>query len=322
MKNLGTILAAVFLAAVFVLYLCTFQVRFTEVAIKTTWGKPADAPISEPGLKFKWPKPIQDVVIYDKRIRRLQDRTAETRTKDGRNILLTTFTLWRIADPVTFLMSFPGGVEEGEKKLRTTIVTHKQAVTGNTKLDEFISTNPQTRRLRGIEKEMMSAVAADVGEEYGVEIVDFGIKKLGLPASTTTSIFAHMRSNEEKKAKKYTAEAEARAEGILAQARATESRILAAAQQKVAEITNDAQRVVGEYYKEFDQYPELRIYLDMLRTVKQALSQRATLILTTADEDSPFRVFDRKHRAKLWQGMEGDGAGKASGSAATGSGTE
>ena len=36
MKNLGTMFAAVFLAVVLVLYMCTFQVRFTEVAIKKT----------------------------------------------------------------------------------------------------------------------------------------------------------------------------------------------------------------------------------------------------------------------------------------------
>ena len=40
MKNIGTILAAVFLGLVLLLYMCTFQVRFTEVAIKKTWGRP------------------------------------------------------------------------------------------------------------------------------------------------------------------------------------------------------------------------------------------------------------------------------------------
>ena len=114
MKNLGTILSAVFLAIILILYMCTFQVRFTEVAIKKTWGQPDKAAITEPGLKFKWPAPIQSVVVYDKRMRILEDRTEETRTVDGKNLLITTFTLWRIKDPSTFHTNFPGGVEDGE----------------------------------------------------------------------------------------------------------------------------------------------------------------------------------------------------------------
>ena len=69
MKNLGTVLAAAFLAVVLLLYMCTFQVRFTEVAIKKTFGRLTREAITEPGLKFKWPYPIQTVVVYDKRIR-------------------------------------------------------------------------------------------------------------------------------------------------------------------------------------------------------------------------------------------------------------
>ncbi len=63
MKNLGTIAAAVFLVVVLLLYMCSFQVRFTEVAIKKTWGNPAENAITQPGLYFKWPPPIQTAVV-------------------------------------------------------------------------------------------------------------------------------------------------------------------------------------------------------------------------------------------------------------------
>ena len=164
MKNLGTILAAVFLTVGLVLYMCTFQVRFTEVAIVKTWNKPAAKPLENPGLYFKWPRPIQTVVLYDKRIRVLEDRTEETRTVDGKNLLLTTFTLWRIADPSKFHTNFPDGIEEGEKKLRTTVVTHKHAVTGQRTFSEFVSTDSNKRKVREIEDEIRVAVARDAAD--------------------------------------------------------------------------------------------------------------------------------------------------------------
>jgi len=297
MKNLGTIVAAVILALVLVLYMCTFQVRFTEVAIKKTWGKPDADAITDPGLKFKWPRPIQRVVVYDKRVRILEDRTEETRTVDGRNLLMTTFTLWRIKDPSKFHTNFPAGVEDGEKKLRTTVVNTKHAITGKHDFQDFVSTDPEQRRIRELELEMKTVVAKDAIDEYGIEVIDFGIKKLGLPQSVTTAVFDSMRSHEEAKAARYVAEGEARASDILANAKAAEERIMSEVRRKVAEIQTEADRVVSEYYREFQDHPELQIYLDSLRTDRQAMKSRATVILDSTQP--PFDVFDADARARI-----------------------
>lgn len=297
MKNIITISAAIFLLGVLMLYMCTFQVRFTEVAIVKTWGKPADEAITEPGLEFKWPAPIQSVVIYDKRIRTLEDRTEETRTIDGKNILLTTFTLWRIADPSKFHTNFPESVRDGESKLRTTVMTHKQAVVGQRAFEAFVSTDPGIRKLREIEKEIETRVSKDVTDDLGIEVVGFGIKKLGLPQSVTSAIFDSMKAREKKKADGYISEGDARATQIQAQAKATEARILAAAMGKVREIEAEAEERVSEYYKEFNKHPQLRIFLDKLRTVRAAFSQRTTLILDM--EKPPFDVFSGEARNKV-----------------------
>ncbi|MCH7924196.1 MAG: hypothetical protein IIC51_01545 [Planctomycetes bacterium] len=300
MKNLGTIVAAVFLGLVLLLYMCTFQVRFTEVAIRVTWGKPASMAITEPGMGFRWPYPVQSIVKYDKRIRILEDLTEETRTADGKNLLLTTYTLWRIADPSKFHMNFPHGVEDAKSKLQTTIGTHNSSVVGNTQFRDFVSTIPEERKIREIEQRIRDLVAHDAKKEYGIDIVGFGIKKLGLPTAVTTSIFESMKSHEQKKAVKYTAEGEAEASETIARAKSAEERIMAAARHKVAEIEASAERVVSEYYKEFDKLPELRIFLDKLRTVANALSSRTTIIFDTSQ--SPWDIFDADARKRIPQG--------------------
>lgn len=294
MKNFGTIFAALFIAVVLFLYMCTFQVRFTEEAVVKTWGKPAKDAIVEPGLKFKWPAPIQTAVVYDKRVRVLEDRTEETRTVDGKNVLLTTFTLWRISDPVKFNTNFPGGVEEGESKLRTTIIAQKAAVVGQRPFQQFISTDPKERKMREIENQIRDAVEASAADEYGIEVIDFGIKQLGLPETVTSAIFDSMKSNEENKASDYRSQGKAEATKIQAEAKASEQRILAAAQQKSEQIRADAERVVSEYYKEFRQHPELRIFLDKLRSLREALQERTTLIIDT--HTAPFDVMSEAGR--------------------------
>jgi membrane protease subunit HflC len=297
MKNIGTILAAFFVIGVLALYMCSFQVRFTEVAIVLTFNEPAETPITEPGFYWKWPAPIQTVVRYDKRIRILEDRTEETRTVDGKNVMLTTYTLWRVKNPTYFHTKFPTGVAEAEKLLRTTITTHKHAVVGQHALNEFVSTDPNLRNINGIEEEIFALVKRDAERNYGMEIKDFGVKKLGLPKSVTTSIFASMKAHEQAKAAQYESEGEARAASIVASAKAVEGRIMAAARRKVVEIENEAERVVGEYYQEFNEYPELRIFLDKLRTAKEALYQRTTIIIDTSQ--SPWDVFDPAARNRV-----------------------
>jgi len=308
MKNLSTILAAAFLGLVLLLYMCTFKVRFTEVAIKKTWGQPDKEAISEPGLKFKWPSPIQSVVLYDKRIRTLEDLTEETRTGDDKNVVLSTFTLWRIKDPSTFHTNFPAGEEDGERKLRTTVITDKHAVVGQHTFDEFVSTSADRRKLSQIEREIQALVSGD-SRELGIEIVGFGIKKLGLPQSVTSAVFDSMKSNEQRKAAQYLAEGDARASDIQARAKATEARIMSAARRKVSEIENEAQRVVSAYYEEFKENPELQIFLDKLRTTAEALRKRTTLILST--EVSPYDVFEKHARDRIRPGELQDVAPQA-----------
>jgi len=288
MKNLPTVLAAVFVVVVLLTYMCTFEVRSTEVAIVKTAGKPADEAITQPGLKFKLPWPIQSVVKYDNRKRILSDKTEETGTADEKNVILSTYTIWQIVNPSKFHENFPKE-SDGEKKLRTLIQTCKNQEIGKRQFAEFVSVDDEERHLREIEQTIAKTVREAAEDEYGVAIVAFGIKKLTLPEAVTVTIFSSMKATQEAKSQRYTKEGEAKAKEIVASARATEQRILAAAQTKVAEIEAETQRIVSEYYKKFDEYPELRIFLDKLRTTTMALKERATLILDTSGP--PFDLF-------------------------------
>ena len=59
-RNPITITIGLLLLFIFGLLLIFFQVRTTEVAMVTTFGKPT-RPVTEPGAYMKWPWPIQQV---------------------------------------------------------------------------------------------------------------------------------------------------------------------------------------------------------------------------------------------------------------------
>lgn len=304
MKRLPTILATVVLVAVLATYMCSFEVRSTEVAILKTFGKPVGEPLTEPGLKFKWFWPIQTVVKYDNRRRILEDKTEETITRDGKNVILTTYTVWRIADPRKFHENFQ--VEEsGARSLRSLIQTQKNAEVGQHDFSEFasLSAGPgdaaARRPLSAIEDAILKRLQ-DVDQDQGVEVIAFGIKRLGLPQAVTSSIFDSMKAAQERKAGLYTSEGDSKAQAIRAEAEAARRRILSVVQQKVSQIEAEGQTRVSEYYKQFNEHPELRIFLDNLRAMKKALATRSTLIFDT--RFLPFSLFTPTGREAVIKG--------------------
>ncbi len=279
MRNLPTLLAGLVVVTILGFYMCTYQVRFTEVAIKKTFGEPDDEAQKEPGLYFKMPWPIQSVVKFDSRLRVLEDKTEETITADSKNVIITTATLWSIDEPYKFHRSFPRGVEDGEKTLREAIRSEKKAVVGQYDFANFVSTRPGERKLRDIEDTMLNRVSDVWMERHGVRIKSFGITKLTLPQSVTEAIFDSMKKAEQIKAATYQAEGSAQADQIIASAEASRERILSVARRRADEIRNEGERVVSEIYKQFQEYPELRIFLDKINALSQTFANETTLIL-------------------------------------------
>jgi len=303
MKNLPSIIAAILLVAVLLLYMCSYQVRSTEVAIIKTFGEADETPIrvSEDddsffaGLRFKWPWPIQSVVKYDIRIRLLVDRVEETPTQDSKPIILTTFTGWTIFDPYKFHRQYQT-VGAGEEALRNRIRTHKKAVVGRHDFSDFVSTKEEDRKLDEIEQEMKAAVASEARDEFGIEVRMFGIKQLNLPKSVTEAVFETMKTTEENKAKNYRTEGKAEAERIVAKASAAQQRIAAVAQRKVAEIQSQALAEVGIIYKQFEKHQELAIFLDELQALEEIVQNRTDIFMDGSF--SPANLFNPDTRIR------------------------
>src|SRR3954471_6788457 len=104
-----TLTVAVLLVAIFALWLCAFQVRTTEVAVVTTFGKPTKD-VNKAGLYFKMPPPIQFVHKFDQRIQssEFENKFREDLTADNNPLLTSVYIGWRITEPGMFLQKFPG----------------------------------------------------------------------------------------------------------------------------------------------------------------------------------------------------------------------
>src|SRR5205809_4187873 len=129
-RNLLTLMIGALLIIVFCLLLFVFQVRQSEVAVVTTFGKPT-RPITDPGAHLKWPWPIQKVYKFDQRVQNFEDKLTEGLTQDSFNLLTSVYVGWKITEPKAFFPKFASGsIPEAEKVLEGLLRSAKSAVIG------------------------------------------------------------------------------------------------------------------------------------------------------------------------------------------------
>jgi len=276
-RNAATVIAAVVLAAFLLLYMSTYQVRFNEVAIVKTFGEITHVEW-EPGLGFRWPWPIQQVVKYDLRVNILEDPLSETQTQGGKPVFAQAYMAWRIKDPEKFLKNI-GTVTQAKQQLRKLLKARKEEMLGQYSLANFVSTDPSQLKLQEVEDKILEIVGRQAMEQYGIEVVAVGLKRLGVPGSTSEQIFAAMRQGRQELAEKYRSEGRAEANSIRSRADAISKKIMYFAQRRAEELKAQGYAAAAEAYKVFREDERFAIFLKELGTLKQTLVQNTTIVL-------------------------------------------
>ena len=267
------------LLVIFALLLLFFQVRETEVAMVTTFGKPT-RDIPDPGVKIKWPWPIEKVHRFDKRIQNFEGKFEEALTSDQRPLLISVYVGWRIADPKVFLPRFgDGSVAEAERSLESLVGSAKSTVIGKHPLSHLVSADEKELKFTDIEREMLGAIQTQARSSYGIEIRFLGIKRLGLPESVTTKVFDRMKSERQLLVNQIQFEGEEQAMNIRSTAERERDRLLADADAQATRIRGEADAEAAKSFAVFKQNPELANFILKLNALESTLKERTTLIL-------------------------------------------
>jgi modulator of FtsH protease HflC len=288
-RNTVTVIIGALLVLIFVVLLFTFQVRQTEVAVVTTFDRPTSF-LEEPGLKFKWPAPIQKVYKFDRRIQTFEDKYEETTTRDKLNLLVNVYIGWTISNPTNFFNSFPRGtVAEAQPAIESLVRHYKNAVVGRHNFSDFVSTDEDELKFEEIEQQMLGFIRPEAEKNYGITVHFLGIKRLGLPESVTAKVFERMQAERQREVERLQGEGEARAMTIRSNADRERDEILAKAQADAIRIQGEADAEAARYFAILEENPELAVYLLNLRALGEVLKERSTLIL---DENiPPFHIM-------------------------------
>jgi len=284
MKRNLTIAVGAGLMFMFLLVLSIFQVRTTEVAVVTTWGK-ATRPITDPGFKFKWPPPIQKVHKFDRRIHNFESKFEQVLTPDGYSLLIMVYAGWNISQPDIFFPRFNGSTKQAEENLEGLVRNAYSGVVGKHPFSHFISTDEKELKFADIEQEILKRIQDDATTSgYGIEIKFLGIKKLGLPESVTQLVFERMQKERELQENSIKFEGQRLADNIRSDANLKSANVLADADAESSRLRGLGELKAAEFYKVYQTHPDLANLLLKLNGIELFLQERTTLIL---DEGTP-----------------------------------
>jgi membrane protease subunit HflC len=287
MKNISTIIFVILIVSVLMLYWVSFQVRETESALVTTFGK-AERSIIKPGWYAKWPAPIQFVYKFDSRLRVYNGVIEETTTRGGEPIVVTAYVVWKIADPLKFFESV-GTDQRAEEHLSNQIRDKRNSIIGQHYFGEFVNSDPNKIQFTSIEKEMKDELARAMRAGYGIEVKDVGMKQLGVSEKVTQNVFDRMTADRTRKTVAIESAGKAEAARIKADADSKKQILLAAAEARAKAIRGDGDAQAAQYYKKLEQNSSLAIFLRQTEALKNMCKDKTTIVISADSE--PFKLL-------------------------------
>jgi len=288
-KNLLTIIIGAALVVIFALLLFVFQVRQSEVAVVTTFGKPVQN-IDKPGAYFKWPWPIQNVYKFDKRIQNFEDKFSQTLTADSKNLIVTIYTGWEISDAKEFYPKFLGSVPAAQRALESMLRNAKNGVLAHHNLADFVNADPQQLKFDAIEGEIQAEVQAELStNNYGIKLDFLGFKKIELPESVTATVFTRMTAERQQIISSLDSDGVRKASDIKSAADRQAAGVINNAIADATRIRGEGEAAAAQVLPVFQQNPELANYLLRIDALKASLNQKSTLIFD--ERTPPFDLF-------------------------------
>lgn len=301
---------------IFLAFVMTYQVRFTEKAIITTFGS-ADASSvrTEPGLGFKIPY-VQSVTKYDTRARFIESLQETHNTADGSSIIVRAYMTWRVEDPLKFYRAFStaGGSPRDHYALaERTLQSELRSAMGEIsryRFGELLASDNAASKLPELEARILAnlrsqaatsapadakpapapgqipsapAGTAATGSlaDYGITALTVGISRIGLPANTTKAVFDRMSEERAKIANAAIQQGQSIAGSLRSSAETDAAKITSFAETLASDIRRQGDAEASIWLKQMDSEPQLAVFLRNMEFFRQLNGNRTTFVIPT-----------------------------------------
>jgi modulator of FtsH protease HflC len=257
-----------------------FVVDQRQVAVVYALGEIKEV-IQEPGLKWKMPPPLQNVIFLDRRIQTMD--SPENRpifTAEKKSLVIDWLIKWRITDPRQFIRNNGSDMRSLETRLSPIVHAAFNEEVTKRRVGEVLST---------ARDKVMQDVRGRLTEEaksFGIEIMDVRIKRVDFVANITDSIYSRMVAERKQVANQLRATGSADGEKIRADADRQRDVI-------VAEAYRDAQKVKGEgdakasivFAESFGRDPQFAKFYRSLEAYRASFRSKSDVVVMDPSSD-------------------------------------
>jgi membrane protease subunit HflC len=257
-----------------------FTISEDEYAVMTQFGKPSRT-ITQAGLYVKRPFFWETIHRIDRRNHIFSTQPIQLLLGDKNPLIITCYVCWCVYDPQMYFQSI---VDQtiARQKLGDMISSELGSVLGNYTLADIINPDHEKVKLTQIEQHIKNKSNIKTQKQYGIEVVQLGVRKIEYPSIVAKAVFNRMRSEREKEAMKYRAEGMEKAAVIKAKADRKAKEIIACASMKAEQIkTEGDQKALQIYAQIYEKDPSFYEYIKSLELYKDILQENSTIILST-----------------------------------------
>lgn len=278
MKSITSIAVGVVVAAGLA-QTCLYTVGEREYAMLFALGE-LKTVVTEPGLHFKLPAPLQNVVYLDKRILTLDASGADLVQTSEKNLMIDTFVKWRIGDARRYWVSFQGSERAASDRLAM-LLRDVLNIAVNKRTVNQITSSEREKAMAEISELLQARVKA-----LGIDIVDVRMKRVDFTPEISESVYSRMEAERKRVASEERSKGAAQAERIRAGADRQSEVIL-------AEAYRDAQKTKGEgdgeaariYADAFGKDPEFARFYRSLEAYRRSFSQKSDVMVVDPSAD-------------------------------------
>ena len=279
MKSITSIAVGVVVAAGLA-QTCLYTVGEREYAMLFALGE-LKTVVTEPGLHFKLPAPLQNVVYLDKRILTLDASGADlVQTSEKKNLMIDTFVKWRIGDARRYWVSFQGSERAASDRLAM-LLRDVLNIAVNKRTVNQITSSEREKAMAEISELLQARVKA-----LGIDIVDVRMKRVDFTPEISESVYSRIEAERKRVASEERSKGAAQAERIRAGADRQSEVIL-------AEAYRDAQKTKGEgdgeaariYADAFGKDPEFARFYRSLEAYRRSFSQKSDVMVVDPSAD-------------------------------------
>jgi membrane protease subunit HflC len=284
MNRIGLIAVSALLALLVTMSML-FVVDQRNFAVVYSLGEIKEV-IADPGLKFKLPPPLQNVIFIDRRTQTLD--SPETRpvfTAEKQSLVIDWLVKWRITEPRQFIRNTGVDLRNAEARLSPIVqAALNEEVTKRT-VRAMLSTE-RDKVMQGVMQRL-----SDDAKNMGIEIVDVRIKRVDFASTITESVYRRMESERKRVANELRSEGAADGEKIRADADRQREVILAGAYRDAQKVKGDGDAKASALYADaFGRDPQFAQFYRSLEAYRSSFRSKSDVLVLDPSSEF-FRVM-------------------------------